>query len=246
MKITFLGTSDGIPRPGHHCTSTMIEENGAIYLVDVGAPVADLLLKLNKSYSDIKAIFVTHGHSDHLDGLLSLMGLCNWAYTSTAYDIFLPEQKLVDGFVGCVQCMTVLPVATDRMRMHVFSEGVIFEDENIKVTAIATRHCEPRPSYAFLVENKEGHRVLFTGDMSVVNGDFPKIAYELETSLIVCEMAHFGAEHVAPCLEKCRTKQVIFNHYQRRKERDIRELAQCGGFPFPIHAAEDMDVIEVY
>lgn len=246
MKITFLGTSDGIPRPGHYCTSTMIEENGAIYLIDVGAPVTDLLLKLGKDFTSIKAIFNTHGHGDHLDGLLPLLDLCNWAYKSTSYDVYLTEQKIADGFIGCLQSMAINPVETDRLRMHEFSAGVIFEDENIKVTAIPTRHCEPKPSYAFFVESAAGMRVLFTGDISVVKGDFPEIAYETETNLIVCEMAHFGAEHIVPCLAKCKTKQVIFNHYQLRKERDIRYLAQCGSFPFPIHAAEDMDVIAVY
>jgi ribonuclease BN (tRNA processing enzyme) len=246
MQITFLGTADGIPRPGHFRTSTMIEENGAIYLIDIGAPVTDLLFQLGKRYEDIRAIFNTHAHGDHLGGLLPLIELCQWAYTDAEFDMYMPEQGVADGFMSCLQSMCTEPVASDRMRMRVFSEGVIFEDENIKVTAIATRHCEPRPSYAFLVESKSGLRVIFTGDLGVYNGDFPKVAYELETNLIVCEMAHFGAEEIAPCLEKCKTKQVIFNHYQLRKERDIRALSQSGKFAFPIHAAEDMDVIEVY
>jgi len=245
MKITFLGTSDGVPRPGHYCTSTMIEENGSIYIVDAGAPVADLLLSLGKDFSNIKAIFNTHGHGDHLDGMFTLLDLCQWAYRKTSFDVFLPEQKIADGIVGYLQSMRTQPLELDRMRMHEFSAGVVFEDENIKVTAISTRHCEPKPSYAFLVESKAGVRVIFTGDISVVKGDFPQIAYEVPTNLIVCEMAHFGAEEIAPCLEKCLTQQVIFNHYQLRKERDIRQLAQCGSFPFPIYMAQDLDVIGI-
>ena len=54
MKVTFLGTSDGVPRPGHFCTSTMIEVGSAIYLIDAGAPVIDLLLKLGKNPNNIK------------------------------------------------------------------------------------------------------------------------------------------------------------------------------------------------
>lgn len=246
MKITFLGTSDGVPRPGHYCTSTMLEVNGAIYLIDAGAPVTDLLLKQGKDLTKLRAIFNTHGHGDHLDGMLPLLDLCNWAFTSTSFDVYLPEKKIGDGFIGCLQSMAAKPVDTDRLRMHEFTAGVVYEDENIKVTAIPTRHCEPRPSYAFFVETASGLRTLFTGDISVVKDDFPTIAYEVETNLIVCEMAHFGAEHIAPCLAKCKTKQVIFNHYQLRKERDIRHLAQCGGFSFPIHMAQDGDVIAVY
>ncbi|MBQ8310036.1 MAG: MBL fold metallo-hydrolase [Clostridia bacterium] len=245
MKITFLGTSDGIPRPGHYCTSTMIEVGESIYLIDVGAPVIDLLLQLGKNPKQIKAIFNTHGHGDHLDGMLQLLDLCQWAYSSASFDICLTEQKIADGFKACIEGMASRAFPEDRMRFRVFEEGKVYEDENVKVTAIRTHHCDPKPSYAFVVES-DGKKTLFTGDLSVVNGDFPKIAFEEEMNLIVCEMAHFGAEHIAPCLEKCKTKHVIFNHYQLRKERDIQQLMQCGKFPFPISMAHDGDVVQVY
>ena len=79
-----------------------------------------------------------------------------------------------------------------------------------------------------------------------IEDDFPKIAFEQEMNLIVCEMAHFGVEHITPYLEKCRAKHVIFNHYQLRKERDIQHLMQCTPLPFPISMAQDGDVVQVY
>jgi ribonuclease BN (tRNA processing enzyme) len=247
MKVTFLGTADGVPRPGHFCTSTMIEVGDAIYLIDTGAPVIDLLLKMGKNPNRIKAIFNTHGHGDHLDGMLELLDLCHWAYTSTSYDIYMTEQKVADGFRNCINCMSTAPFPDDRLRFRVFEEGDIYADENIKVKAIRTHHCDPKPSYAFLVES-QGLKALFTGDLSQFFGkdDFPKIAFEEEMNLIVCEMAHFGAEHIIPYLERCRAKHVIFNHYQLRKERDIQQLMQCGSFPFPISMAQDGDVVQVY
>ena len=65
-----------------------------------------------------------------------------------------------------------------------------------------------------------------------------------ELDLVVCEMAHFGFEHIAPYLKDCRAKQVVFNHYQLRKERDIEQLKQCGGFAFPVIMAEDGLVLQ--
>ncbi len=247
MKVTFLGTSDGVPRPGHFCTSTMIEVNDAIYLIDVGAPVIDLLLKMGKQPDRIKAIFNTHGHGDHLDGLLELLDLSRWAYTSTSYDVFMTEQKIADAFKNCVECMSPVSFPEERLRLRVFAEGDFYEDENIKVRAIRTHHCDPKPSYAFLVE-ANGVKVLFTGDLSQFFGrdDFPRVAFEEEMNLIVCEMAHFGAEHITPYLKQCRTKHLIFHHYQLRKERDIQQLMQCGGFSFPISMAHDGDVVHVY
>ena len=45
MKITFLGTSHGVPAADRYCSSAMIEVNGSVYLIDAGAPVIDLLIR---------------------------------------------------------------------------------------------------------------------------------------------------------------------------------------------------------
>ncbi|MBQ9773699.1 MAG: MBL fold metallo-hydrolase [Clostridia bacterium] len=246
MKITFFGTSDGIPRPGHFCTSTMIEAGGNVYLVDAGAPVIDLLLRHGKHPTEIKAFFNTHGHSDHLDGLTQLLTLCGWAYKTTSFDLFMPEQRIIDAFVSYKEALMGEAFPLDRLRMQIFSAGVVYDDGVMKVTAIPTRHCEPRPSYAFLLE-AEGKRVLLSGDLSqfLAKGDYPAIVSEEELDLFVCEMAHFGEEHILPYLEKCRAKRVMFNHYQPRKEADIARLAEPNRFPFPVSAAEDGEVVEL-
>ena len=39
MKITFLGTSHGVPAADRYCSCTMLEVNGAHYFIDAGAPL---------------------------------------------------------------------------------------------------------------------------------------------------------------------------------------------------------------
>ena len=245
MKITFLGTSDGIPRPGHFCASTLIEIGSSLYLIDAGAPVVDLLLSRGYHPNNLKAFFNTHGHGDHFDGLLNLLDLSNWAYKDASYDVLLPEKAIGDALVNVIEVASRREFASDRMRISEYAPGVIYDDGTLRVTAIPTRHCEPKPSYALLLEGDD-RRVLFSGDLSqfLAKDDFPEIVASEELDLFVCEMAHFGAEHIAPYLKNCRAKQVLFNHYQLRKERDIRALSQCGGFSFPITAAEDGLVLQ--
>ena len=38
MKITFVGTSHGVPAAYRFCSCYMIESSGSIYMVDAGAP----------------------------------------------------------------------------------------------------------------------------------------------------------------------------------------------------------------
>ena len=54
MKITFLGTSHGVPAKDRFCSGYMIEAGDATYLVDAGAPVADLVLRHGKQITVLK------------------------------------------------------------------------------------------------------------------------------------------------------------------------------------------------
>ncbi len=246
MKITFLGTSDGLPRPGHFCSSTMVEIGNSVYLFDAGAPVASLILNHGRRPEDITAFFNTHGHGDHLDGLLQLLDLCTWAYKEAAFSLFFPEERVLNACVHYIE--GILPknhrFPHERLHTQVIKEGLIYDDGTLRVTAIATQHCHPRPSYAFVLE-AEGKCVLLTGDLRGDAADFPKVIYEKEFDLAVCEMAHFGEDEISPIMEKAKTKRWMFNHYQQRKEAHIERLSVPERFVFPVRMAEDGESVEV-
>lgn len=252
MKITFLGTSHGIPSDIRFCTSTMIEVNGKLYFIDAGAPVIDLVLRNGKHPNDIKAVFCTHHHGDHTDGLLNLTDLCTWAFREASFDMYMTSMAVAEAFIKSVEAVEAPngKFASDRLRFREVSEGKVYEDENVKVTYFPTRHCEPMPSYAILVE-AEGKKLLFTGDMShfLAKEDFPKYALENETDMLVCEMAHFGREHVEPYMERVKTKQYVFTHVNFWKDvdkfADIADMHNSGKFSYPITAVRDGDIIEL-
>ena len=247
MKITFLGTADGLPRPGHFRASTMIEVSDRLYLIDGGAPIIDLILANGKRPEQLKAFFNTHPHTDHVDGMLSLITLVGWTYPTVAFELHVPDPCVTDAYVAYFETVTGgVKYPHDRLKNVVYSAGEIYDDGFLKVTAIPTRHCEPRPSYAFIVE-AEGKRVLFSGDLSqfLKKGDFPEIVLNEPFDLFVCEMAHFGEEHIAPYLEKCKARRVMFNHYQPQKESHIESLSKPDRFPFPVSMAHDGESVEI-
>lgn len=252
MKITFIGTSHGIPSDIRFCSCTMIEVGGKLYFIDAGAPLIDYVLRYGKHPNDIKAVFTTHHHGDHTDGLLNLVDLCTWAFKSADFDIYTTTDTVGEVFAKCVEAVEAPNgrYPYDRLRFNTVGAGKVYEDENIKVTYFATRHCEPLPSYAILVE-AEGKKLLFTGDMSqwLAKEDFPVYALENKTELLVCEMAHFGREHIEPYMEKVTTDKFIFTHVNfakgTEKFKDIAEMDASGKYPYPIIAAKDGDVIEI-
>ena len=246
MKITFLGTSAGMPDADRHCSSTMIEIGDHIYLVDGGAPLVDCFRQRNVVPQNLKAFFNTHGHSDHLIGFLHLLDVCTWFYRDTRFDFYVTEQEIADTFIHCVSLMEApLPFPHDRLRAHVATEGTVYDDGVLKVTYIPTRHCEPHPSYAILLE-AEGKKVLFSGDLSarLAKNDLPLLLSEETVDLFVCEMAHFTPAQLEPYLDTCLAKLVCFQHFcpPEKKEQTLA-LAKEKQYAFPVHFLRDGEVI---
>lgn len=239
MKITFLGTSHGYAEKGRFTSATLIESGGHSYLLDAGGPVEALMVNLGKSYSDIRGIFITHMHSDHVGSLNTVIEPFMSYRRNDDSVCFLPEQNGLDAFI---QWLTAIHVDREKLlktvEFRVTQPGMIFKNDDITVTAIPTKHLEfvNSPSYAYRFEHN-GKRVLFTGDMSTGFGEYPDISGGVSYDLIVCEMAHCKLENAAEMLKKSNTKRMIINHYHVPQLAGYEEISKT--FPFDISLAYD-------
>lgn len=247
MKITFLGCSHGIPEIDRFCSCTMIEVGESIYFIDAGAPMVDLIKRLGRKVENTRAVFTTHAHGDHIGGVSTFVDLLNWAYKEASVDLYMTEEKPVTAIIDYVEAIQASPFDRERIRFNVIEDGFVYMDENIKVTAFPTGHLRyknsTRPSFGYIVES-EGKRAVFSGDLSIHlrHDDFPKAALEDGADLLICEMAHFTANEVSPYLEKCKAKQVWFNHIGYMSP--IEEIVALNGkYSFPVKIAHDKDEI---
>lgn len=244
MKLTFLGTSHGVPMTTRFCTSTLLTVDGAAYLIDAGAPVADLLIRRGVPFSAIKAVFCTHMHTDHMGGLPGLLSLSNWRFKDADFDIYLSETEGIRTMRDFVACGDK---AFDdaRLRFHLIEAGPFYKDEHIAVTALPTRHMGLGfPSYGFCIE-AEGKRIIITGDLQGPAAlDFPAFAKENASDLIVTEMAHFDAATAFGHLALCPTRQVLFHHVYNNYEANMAAIRDAEGrYPFSVRAVEDGDEV---
>ena len=250
MKVTFLGTCHGYPEKNRDYTSIAIETGGATYLLDAGAAVYSKMVDYDVDVSKLRAVFISHIHYYHLNGLVQLVDIFTWAksYKDATLDYYLPEKRGVDAVTALVGALTA-PVDENKNRFHVFESDFVYTDENIKLTAIPTQHLKDwggYPAYAFLVE-AEGKKLLFSGDISanIKYDDFPEVAKREEIDLFICEMAHFDFEVLRPHFKECRVKRLYMNHVKFPDER-IPLLArekESGEFAFPIVGANDGDTV---
>lgn len=245
MRITFLGASHGMPEAHRRCSSAMITlgfgENARRYFIDMGLNVIDELRTRNLPIDSVKAVFITHMHGDHVDGLVPFADLCSWRFTTVSTTVFLPELECIEPLKGWLHALDVR--LREEIRFEPVSEGVVYDDGFLKVTAARTRHC--RTSYAYLLE-AEGKRVLFSGDLSrEPANDFPAhFAKEAPLDLAVCECAHFEATKYLPVFEACQIRSLVFNHYVNKHIGGIVEVTKALN-PLPVTLANDGMEIEL-
>lgn len=264
MKVYTLGTGHGDSTVSRYNTSTAYEtDDGRLYLFDVGAPAEASLRRRGLSVFDLRAVFLTHMHDDHVGGLT---GLCKQItkYTGTAdpervIPIYFPEERAIEPFRAWFRAVRENP-DTGHFSYRAVQDGVIYSDDHLTVTAIRTCHLrtisrsEGDPcSFAYVLDfKKEGKRVLHTGDLCGDFSDFPKIAHEEPFDLCVCEATHYSPEEHSGTLCTARFKRLVFIHVSDAwhvvvspgwsvYNGEKKLLSLCRGFPYPVQVAHDGD-----
>lgn len=223
MNIRFLGTGFGAPYGGRHQQSIMIEIGSNSYLFDCGAPVADILQDYDKS--KIKAVFISHLHGDHLNGINDLINLAE--FFGMRFDLYLSEKRGIDTLKAYT--LMQLQKDSDLVDFHLIERGDFYDDGALKVTAYQTDHMKGLPCYAFLIE-AEGKRVFVTGDLCPTLEDLPTIIFEEKTELIITEGAHFEADFLVEKMKRTKAEKIAFVHVMPpKKYEDIRLCAKESG-----------------
>ena len=248
MKLTFLGTGHGIGTEERACSSALLETNGTLYLIDGGVDLGVRIRAAGYLPEAVRAVFTTHAHSDHIGGLYQFIDLFNWAraFKEREIDIFFTEIGVARTMENLVS-LTTKQLDTKRIRLRTAGEGLVYSDENIKVTYFPTKHLAPlgRPSFGILIEC-EGKRLYFSGDLSqeLSGNDFPVLPTVLPIDLLVLELAHFGIDHIKPHLSGVLTKKLAFNHVSPIAKYEELEALK-GRYRYEILTPKDLESVVI-
>ena len=158
-KIIFLGTGTPNPDPEHLGASLVILVDEKPYLVDFGAGLVRQAARLTPRYGgaypalearNLKTAFLTHLHSDHTVGYPDLI-LTPWVMERDApLEVYGPEgtEKMTRHILKAYEDdihyrLYGLEPANNqgwRVNAHEIDEGLIYEDELIKVEAFLVKH----------------------------------------------------------------------------------------------------------
>ena len=176
-----LGTRGGpLPTKDRAQSSNLLIVNGTPYLIDGGGGVTRRIVQAGVDFRKVGRIFLTHLHSDHTAGLATLL-VSQWEYQRPEpTDVYGGGAvALVKGAIEYLTPNAEIRWAEGEKRPmseafigHDIKPGVIYQDANIKVTAVINTHFNFRPfmppygkyysySYRFDTPDKV---VFFTGD----------------------------------------------------------------------------------
>jgi ribonuclease BN (tRNA processing enzyme) len=176
-----LGTRGGpLPDRERAQSSNLLIVNGTLYLIDAGDGVTRRVVQAGYDVRKVTKIFITHAHSDHTNGLASLLAP-QWDFQSPApTDIYgSGVEALVKGAIAYLTPNAEIRWSEGRKRPmaetihgHDVAPGVIYQDANVKVTAVENTHFHFTPdspgygkykSYSYRFDTP-GRVVFFTGD----------------------------------------------------------------------------------
>ncbi len=181
-NLVTLGSKGGPAiRPGGPSpTSALLRLGGRVIVVDCGLGVSRGLVEAGVSLKELDLVFVTHLHSDHV---LELGGLLHTAWT-TGLDhevrVFGPPGTghYWSRFAQAMEFDIEIRIADEGrpdirelVRIEEFSEGPVFEEDGLKVSALRVEHPPVTDCFALRFDHAQGSAV-FSADTAY----FPPLA----------------------------------------------------------------------
>jgi ribonuclease BN (tRNA processing enzyme) len=92
--LTFLGTGCGWPMAKRCSSAILLDAAGNRLLLDAGEPCAHRLKALSVPFASVDAVLISHGHSDHISGLMMFIQGAWLESRTRPLPIYLPGELI--------------------------------------------------------------------------------------------------------------------------------------------------------
>ena len=212
MKVTLLGTGSPVPMPSRASSGYLVEVGNEPLLFDHGAGAHENFLRTGHRATDVRTLFLSHLHSDHMldyarlvhsrwdqgAGLVPELTVYGPAYTARMSELLFGERGVLDPDIrGRIYSPGSQRVFLDRggtlprkrpaPEVVPLSDGQVIETDAWKVTAREVFH---QPGYieafGFRLETDVG-TVVYSGD----TGPCEAITEAAQDADMLIHMCHF-------------------------------------------------------
>lgn len=273
IKVTLLGT--GTPSPVMHRfgASILVEAGGNKFLFDAGRGALQRLTQAGVRWREVRGVFLTHLHSDHVVGFPDLW-LTGWLVSerTTPLNVWGPKgtkkmmSHLEQAYEYDIKIRILDNLAAPAGALIVaedIAEGFVYEKDGVRVTVFNVDHAPIEPAF--------GYRIDYAGRSVVLSGDTRPSANLIRNAqgvdLLVHEVTvpetyrragvapelaktiidhHTTPEQAGEVFSKTKPRLAVFSHIARPSatEQDILPPTR-NTYAGPVEVGEDLMVIEV-
>jgi ribonuclease Z len=180
LHVVLCGSGSPLPDPGRAGPCTLVIAGKQLFVVDTGEGSSRKLAAMGMPMGRITAVFLTHFHSDHIDGLGPLM-LLRWTGASAIAPLpihgppgveqvvagFNAAYRLDNGYRTAHHGARIVPPGGAGGTALPFAIGavpvVVLDDGGLRVTAFPVNHDPVKPAIGYRFDYK-GRSVVISGD----------------------------------------------------------------------------------
>jgi len=218
MEVTLLGTGSPVPSATRFGHSTLVQANGLNLVFDAGRGATIRLNQRGVPLGEVDGVFLTHFHSDHINGLSDLWMtgfIPALGGRQGGFHLYGPKgvEHLAEGLMSTYDLDVSVREAdgevdreTTAVVPHEFDgDGIVFEQDGVTVTMFEVEHDANgaiKPAVGYRVDYGESS-VLISGDTRPTGN---VIKYGTDVDLLLHEVADFP-DPTLPVL------QTVYSHH---------------------------------
>jgi ribonuclease BN (tRNA processing enzyme) len=178
-QVVVLGTGTPEPYPDRSGPAVAIVVKGAAYLVDCGPGVVRRAEAAEQNgikaldVKNLKIVFITHLHSDHTLGYPDLIFTPWVLHRRVPLQAYGPRglRHMTDHILRAwqedIHVRTTGLEEADRtgyqVEVHEISPGVVYQDQNVKVTAVPVKHGSWKQAFGYRFDTAD-RSIVLSGD----------------------------------------------------------------------------------
>lgn len=217
-ELIVLGSGSGLPTQRRFQSAYALRATSKLYLLDCGAPVSSLLYKHDLDPLDVRALFLSHWHMDHVANLGLLLTQNHLLNRSRALKIYGPrgtrskiQRLLEDSFLLLDELSYSLKFTTVKSN-EAYTESLLqatfFRTQHLENAKYKTHFGRKAAAYGMVI-NGPGWRMVYSGDLVSPHELSP---YVEKCDLLIHEMAHHRPEEVAEFVAAAKIPHVLISH----------------------------------
>lgn len=176
MHIIFCGTGSPMPNRDRAEACTGVIAGGRLFIFDAGEGAARNLMAVQAPLDRVGGVFLTHLHSDHINGLGNL-ALQHWVGSNATAPLPLAGPSGTAGLGDALNAAyrtdsgwrtahhgpKVAPPTGFGFVAREIEPGVVYDQGGVRITAFAVAHAPVSPAFGYRID-WQGRSVTISGD----------------------------------------------------------------------------------